>query len=134
MQSLKIILLSTSLLWLTACIGSSAQFFGDQVEYLKDDSGYPIAECPTKTDKTTGQPIFYSLAKSSANQYWKEKNLPEGTLYYICEGNRALLPKDCQGNSLTTPQIRRYWKKYDLPVGTTEFDCSSGVPKVAQGS
>lgn len=134
MQSIKLSLLITSVLGLTACLGPSGQVFGDQVEYLENDSGNSVAECTTAVSWQTGEPLFSPVHKSRANAFWQDNNLPKGTLYYVCDGDKALLPEDCQGNSLTTPQIRRYWKKYDLPVGTTEFDCSSGVPKVAKGS
>ena len=134
MQSIKLSLLVTSVLGLTACLGPSGQVFGDQVEYLENDSGNSVAECTTAVSWQTGEPLFSPIRESRANVFWRDNNLPKGTLYYVCDGDKALLPKDCQGNSLTTPQIRRYWKKYNLPVGSKEFDCSSSIPKVAKGS
>lgn len=130
MKALKLALISSSILWLSACLGTThGEFFGDQIEYLKDDVGV-VTECTTETDWTTGKRAFKGVAKTDAKEFWRKNNLPKGTLYFTCEGDKEVLPKDCQGNSLTTPQIRRYWKKYNLPVGTDKFNCSNGVPKV----
>lgn len=135
MQSTKLSLLITSVLVLSACETTADYLIGSQMqtEYLKNDLGV-LTECTTAVSWKTGEPSFDPIPKSWANAFWQNNNLPKGTLYYVCDGDKALLPKDCQGNSLTTPQIRRYWKKHDLPVGTIEFDCSSGMPKVAKGN
>lgn len=123
MKSIYLSLLLVSALGLTACIDLDlgGQFMYKQ-EYLKNDSGNSVAECTTALSWKTGKPRSSPILKSWANSFWQDNNLPKGTLYYVCDGDIALLPKDCQGKSLTTPQIRRYWKKYNLPVGTTEFD------------
>lgn len=134
MQSKKLSLIIISILGLSACESTADFLIGSQMqtEYLKNDLGI-LTECRTALDWTTGKPDSSPIIKSWANAFWRDNNLPKGTLYYVCDKDKGLLPKDCQGKSLTTPQIRRYWKKYNLPVGTTEFDCSSGVPKVIKG-
>lgn len=133
MKATKLALLSSSVIWLSACLPPTGQLFGEQVDYIRNDLG-PLVDCTTQTDWTTGKPAYSSVAKSNAESFWRKNNLPKGTLYYVCEGNLAVLPKDCAGNALTTPNLRRYWKKYDLPIGLEEFGCSSGVPKVPKGS
>ena len=135
MQSTKLLLFIASILSLSACETTADFLIGSQMqtEYLKNDVGV-LTECTTAVSWKTGKPRSSPILKSWANSFWQDNNLPKGTLYYVCDGDKALLPKDCQGNSLTTPQIRRYWKKYNLPVGSKEFDCSSGIPKVAKGS
>ncbi|WP_201551656.1 hypothetical protein [Psychrobacter fjordensis] len=128
MKSIQLSLLLTSILGLSACISHPAQFFGMQTEYLENDLGV-VTECTTQKDRQTGKPLFSPLPKADEKFFWRDNNLPKGTLYFTCEGDKALLPKDCQGNSLTTPQLRRYWKKHDLMVGSVEFDCHNGIPK-----
>lgn len=134
MKSVKLAILSVGALWLSACLPPTGQFFGDQVSYLRNDQGIVIAKCTNEMDESTGYRTFKPIQESKANAFWINNSLPKGTLYVVCEGEQAVLPKDCQGNSLTTPEIRRYWKKYNLPAGTTRFECSSGVPKVANDS
>ena len=130
MKALKLVLISSSVLCLSACLPPTGQLFGDQVDYLKNDQGNIIGECTSKINPMTGEKALSGVAKSGANGFWMNNNLPKGTLYYVCEGEQAVLPKDCQGNPLTTPKIRRYWKKYNLQAGTVKFNCSSGVPRV----
>lgn len=121
MKPMRITLLLSSSLLLSSCFGvTHGEFFGGHTKYLKKDSGNSVFACG-------GGGI---IGESSRYQFWKESNLPEGTLYFLCEGDKEVLPKDCEGNSLTTPQLRRYWKKYDFPVGTKRFDCRNGVPSV----
>ncbi|MFT5097081.1 MAG: hypothetical protein ACI9JO_001103 [Psychrobacter okhotskensis] len=127
-KSFKLALLSANIVWLSACLPPSGVFSGEQTEYLTNDIGV-LSECTTQTSWKTGERRFNPVPKSQANFFWKENNLPKGTLYYVCEGDKAVLPRDCQGKSLTTPELRSYWKKYDLPVGLKKFNCSSGVPK-----
>ena len=127
MKALYIALLFIGTLSLSACIDLGARFMYEQ-DYLEDDSGNAVVECPTQIDEKTGEPIYFFLAKGSAKRYWEQHNLPKGTLYFTCDGDTPLLPKDCQGNELTTPQLRRYWRKYDLPKGTMEFACNNGIP------
>lgn len=134
MRTMNLSLLLISVIWLSACIPPSGQLFGEQVEYLRNDSGNVVIECASQTDWTTGKIVVKGVQKDWAKEFWTKNNLPKGTLYYVCDGNKAVLPKDCNGNSLTTPEIRKYWKKYNLPIGTEKFDCSSGVPKVPKGS
>ncbi|MGO2444202.1 MAG: hypothetical protein ACTH7W_06020, partial [Psychrobacter sp.] len=129
MKSIKLALLLTSMLGLTACIDLGARFMYEQ-DYLEDDSGNAVGECTTEINPATDRLLFSPIIKSWAKRYWEDNNLPKGTLYFICDGSTPLLPKDCQGNELTTPQLRRYWKKYDLPISTYEFNCRNGVPSV----
>ena len=131
MKLIKLVILSICTLSFTACFTPTGQLFGEQKEYLKNDLGQIINECTDNINPMTGKVAFRGVAEGDANGFWMRNNLPKGTLYYVCEGAQTVLPKDCQGNSLTTPEIRRYWKKYNLPAGTTRFECSSGVPKVA---
>lgn len=135
MQSIKLSLLVTSVLGLTACIDLDlgGQFMYKQ-EYLEDDSGNAVGRCTTQINPATDKLLFSALPERSAEEYWQNNNLPKGTLYFICDGAEASLPKDCQENELTTPQLRRYWRKYDLPVGTYKFDCRNGIPKVPADS
>lgn len=134
MKLIKLFTLSICTLSLTACFPPTGQFFGEQKDYLKNDLGQIVRECTDEINPMTGKTAFNGVAKSRANGFWMRNNLPKGTLYYVCEGAQTVLPKDCQGKPLNTPEIRRYWKKYNLPTGTTKFDCSSGVPKVANDS
>ena len=130
MKLIKIATIVISTIGLSACLPPTGQIFGDQnTKYLKNDVGI-VSECPYGETPDW----VLQIPESGSNYFWERSNLPKGTLYFICDGDKELLPKDCQGNSLTTPEIRRYWKKYNLPAGTTEFDCSSGVPKVANDS
>lgn len=131
MKSFKLALLSISTIWLSACLPPSGIFSGQQTEYLRNDIGV-LSECTTALNWKTGEPSFDPIPKSSANAFWRDNNLPKGTLYYICEGDKALLPKDCQGKPLTTPELRRYWKKYNLPIGSKEFNCSNGIPNLSR--
>ncbi|MBE0441673.1 MULTISPECIES: hypothetical protein [unclassified Psychrobacter] len=133
MKSIKLALLLTSMLGLTACIDLGARFMYEQ-DYLEDDSGNAVGECTTEINPATDRLLFSPIIKSWAKRYWEDNNLPKGTLYFICDGSTPLLPKDCQGNELTTPQLRRYWKKYDLPISTYEFNCRNGVPSVPADS
>ena len=125
MKPMRIILLLSSSLLLSSCFGvTHGEFFGGHTKNLETDSGNGFSACE-------GDGL---IVESQANRFWEKSNLPEGTLYFLCEGDKEVLPKDCEGNSLTTPQLRRYWKKYDLPVGTKEFDCRNGVPSVPADS
>lgn len=133
MQTIKLTLILTSILGLTACIDLGARFMYEQ-DYLETDSGNAVGRCTTEINPATDRLLFSPLPERSAKGYWEDNNLPKGTLYFICDGSTPLLPKDCQGNELTTPQLRRYWKKYDLPVGTKRFDCRNGVPRVPADS
>ena len=133
MKSIKLALLLTSMLGLTACIDLGARFMYEQ-DYLEDDSGNAVGECTTEINPATDRLLFSPIIKSWAKRYWEDNNLPKGTLYFVCDGSTPLLPKDCQGNELTTPQLRRYWKKYDLPISTYEFNCRNGVPSVPADS
>ena len=131
MKSIYLSLLLVSALGLTACIDLDlgGQFMYKQ-EYLEADSGNAVGRCTTQINPATDKLLFSPLPERSAKKYWEDNNLPKGTLYFTCDGSKPLLPKDCQGNEMTTPQLRRYWKKYDLPVGTKRFDCRNGVPSV----
>lgn len=129
MKSIKLALLLTSMLCLTACIDLGARFMYKQ-EYLEDDSGNAVGRCTTQINPATDKLLFSPLPERSAEEYWEDNNLPKGTLYFTCDGDTPLLPKDCQGNELTTPQLRRYWKKYDLPISTYKFNCRNSVPSV----
>lgn len=129
MKSLYLSLLLVSMLGLTSCIDLGGQFMYKQ-EYLEDDSGNAVGRCTTQINSATDKLLFSPLPERSAEEYWEDNNLPEGTLYFTCDGDTPLLPKDCQGNELTTPQLRRYWKKYNLPISTYKFDCKNGVPSV----
>ena len=133
MQIIKLTLILTSILGLTACIDLGARFMYEQ-DYLETDSGNAVGRCTTEINPATDKLLFSPLPERSAKGYWEDNNLPQGTLYFVCDGSTPLLPKDCQGNELTTPQLRRYWKKYDLPVGTKRFDCRNGVPRVPADS
>lgn len=124
-----VVLLSLS--GLSAC-APTGQIFGGHIDAFKDDNGNALAECRTDINPVDGKRVFDVIPKSQANTFWIKHNLPKGTLYYVCEGEKAVLPKDCEGNSLTTPQIRKYWRKHNLPVGTRKFDCSTGVPQAPQ--
>lgn len=127
MKAMYISLLCISTLGLSACIDLGAQFMYQQ-EDLEDDSGHAVPRCTTEINPATKERLFSPIPKSWAKGYWEKHNLPKGTLYFICDGDTPLLPKDCQGNELTTPQLRRYWRKYDLPKGTMEFTCNNGIP------
>ncbi|WP_352257958.1 hypothetical protein [Psychrobacter sp. TB55-MNA-CIBAN-0194] len=128
MKSIQLPLLLTSILGLTACIDLGARFMYEQDD-LETDSGNAVGMCTTEINPATDRLLFSPLPKSWAKGYWDRNNLPKGMLYFTCDGSTPLLPKGCQGNSLTTPQLRRYWKKHDLMVGSVEFDCHNGIPK-----
>lgn len=135
MKSIYLSLLLVSTLGLTACIDLDlgGQFMYKQ-EYLEDDSGNAVGECTTQINPATDKLLFSPLPERLAEEYWEDNNLPKGTLYFTCDGDTPLLPKDCQGNELTTPQLRRYWKKYDLPISTYKFNCRNGIPSVPADS
>ncbi len=107
--------------------GSTREVFWDSPTYLENDLGQVLSDCTTYTNYM-GEVHSNYLDKSEAKSFWKKNNFPKGTLYWLCDGTKPVLPKDCQGKPLTTPKLRRYWKKYDLPRGTEEFNCTNGVP------
>ncbi len=71
---------------LTACSIDPLDFYNPthQKSYLKNSLGRAVQDC---TD--TGR---YIALGDSAKEFWKENNLPKGTINFVCKNGKAYLP------------------------------------------
>ena len=72
------------------------------------------------------------ISADSGGAYLEKYGLPrEIGGNFICENDKPVLPKDCQGREFRSEaELMTFWRQHQLPVGIVYFKCANDKPYI----